>query len=139
MRVTADTNLIVSAVLWGGNPRRLLDAARDDVFDLYTSTDLLAELRGVLVREKFAKRLMAVGSTAEAVFDEISALAIKITPESIDPVITRDPDDDMVLACAVASRSDVIVSGDNDLLDLKQYKNIRIVTATELLSELNLR
>ena len=138
MRVTADTNLIVSAALWGGNPRRLLDAARDDVFDLYTSTDLLSELRGVLVREKFAKRLIAVGSTAEAVFDEISALAIKITPESIDPVIVRDPDDDMVSACAVAPRSDIIVSGDNDLLDLKQYKNIRILTATELLSELNL-
>ena len=65
-------------------------------------------------------------------------VATVINAEPVDPVVIRDPDDDMVLACAVASRSDVIVSGDNDLLDLKQYKNIRILTATELLSELNL-
>ena len=50
MRVTADTNIVISALLWKGNPRKILDAARDGIIDLQTTTDLLLELEGVLSR-----------------------------------------------------------------------------------------
>jgi predicted nucleic acid-binding protein len=53
-------------------------------------------------------------------------------------VIIRDPDDDAVLAFAVTAECEVIVSGDDDLLHLKRYQNIRILTAAELLSELSI-
>ena len=65
-----------------------------------------------------------------------AALASVIEPAEIDPVILADPDDDAVLACALAAHSDLIVSGDNHLLVLKQYEGIRIVTATELVEEI---
>ena len=60
-------------------------------------------------------------------------LATPVTPVPIAPMILDDPDDDHVLACALAAQADLIVSGDHHLLDLKTYQDIRIVTATEAL------
>jgi putative PIN family toxin of toxin-antitoxin system len=54
MRVVADTNVVVSGLLWRGNPRRVLDAARDGIIELFTSIVLLEELEDVLSRERFA-------------------------------------------------------------------------------------
>lgn len=56
-RIVPDTNIVISGVLWRGNPRRVLDAARDKIIELFTSPVLLEELEDVLIREKFARRL----------------------------------------------------------------------------------
>jgi len=65
-----------------------------------------------------------------------AALASVIEPAEIEPVILADPDDDAVIACAVTTGSEVIVSGDSHLLDLKQYQTIRIITAAEFVAEM---
>ena len=57
MRIVVDTNVIVSAFLWGGTPRRLLDAIEEQQLELFTSRALIAELEDVLAREKFAAQL----------------------------------------------------------------------------------
>ncbi len=138
MRVTADTNTIVSGALWLGNPRRILDAAHDGLIELFTSRDLLEELQDVLNRGKFAERLALSNRTAREVVRNYVFVATTVNVTKTDRVVIRDPDDDAVIACAVTSQSDVIVSGDNDLLDLKEYRGIRIVTATVLLEELKM-
>lgn len=138
MRVTADTNTIVSGSLWHGNPRRILEAAHSGAIELFTSRKLIAELEEVLGRGKFAAILSKAEISPKEIVRNYRLVANVIAAEPVDPIVIRDPDDDEVIACAIASRSEVIVSGDNDLLDLKQYKNIRILTATELMSELNL-
>ena len=61
MRVVADTNTVVSGLLWHGNPRRVLEAARAGALQLYTSAALLAEIEEVLQRPKFAQRLSLAG------------------------------------------------------------------------------
>ncbi len=137
-RTVPDTNIIVSGLLWRGNPRRILDAARDGIIELYTSPGLVEELKDVLSREKFTARLVAANVTVQELVSGFSALATVIEAEPIEPVILVDPDDDSVLACALAADADVIVSGDSDLLDLKEHKEIRILTATEFLTELAL-
>ncbi len=138
MRVVPDTNIVISGLLWRGLPRRVLDAARDGIIELYTSPVLLAELEEVLNREKFAKRLEAANVTIRELVDGFSALAKVLDAQPIEPVILRDPDDDAVLACALAAECEIIVSGDDDLPDLKQHQEIRILTAAELLAELSL-
>ncbi len=138
MRVVADTNIVVSGLLWRGNPRRVLDAARDGIIELFTSTILLEELEDVLSREKFALRLEVAKVTAHDLVLGYAALAAVVEAESIEPVILADPDDDAVLACALAAQCEVITSGDSHLFDLKQYKEVRILTASELVSELSL-
>lgn len=136
MRVVADTNTIVSGLLWSGNPRGVLNAARTGTLQLYTSADLLAELEEVLQRPKFAQRLAVAGVTSHTLVLGYAALARLIKPAAIAPVITPDPDDDAVLACAIAARAEVIVSGDSHLLALKEYERIPIMTAAQLLAQL---
>lgn len=136
MRVVADTNTVVSGLLWHGAPRQILDAARAERIELFTSAVLLAELEDVLGREKFAQRLALVGLTASELVLGYAALATLIEPAAIEPVIVEDPEDDAVLGCAVAARAKVIVSGDSHLLKLKSYQGIPILAADELLSQI---
>lgn len=131
MRLVLDTNSVVSGLLWHGLPGKLIDAAQNGAISLYTSAPLLAELRGVLLREKFAKQVQARGIPAIKIFDGYAALAILVAPASISPVVANDPADDAVLACALAAKADLIVSGDNDLRSLKIYQDIPIVTPAE--------
>lgn len=137
MRVVADTNIVVSGFLWRGNPRLVLEAARDGLIELYTSGVLLDELEDVLSREKFAARLQAAGVGAHELVLGDGALAKVIEPAPLEPVVHADPDDDAVVACAISSLSEVIVSGDSHLLDLKRHENIRIVTAAALITEIS--
>jgi uncharacterized protein len=136
VRVVADTNTLVSGLLWHGNPRRVLEAARAGTPQLYTTAALLAELEEVLQRSKFAQRLSLAGVTSHMLVLGYAALAWLVEPAEITPVILADPDDDAVLACAVAARAEMIVSGDSHLLDLKDYEGILIVTATHLLARI---
>lgn len=136
MRVVADTNTLVSGLLWQGNPRQILDAARAGRLQMYTTAALLAELEEVLQRPKFAQRLSLIGVTSTTLVLGYAALVRLIEPAKIAPVILADPDDDAVLACAVAARAEVIVSGDSHLLDMKEYEGIPIVTATQLLTQI---
>jgi putative PIN family toxin of toxin-antitoxin system len=124
--------------LWGGNPRRVLNAARSRTIDIFASPALIAELSKVLVRERFERRLESVQSSAAKIIDEYQALATTVNVQHIGPTISRDPDDDEVVACAIAADCDFIVSGDRDLLDLKEYRGIEILTASKFLVELEL-
>lgn len=116
----------------------MLDAARDGIIELFTSEILMVELERVLSRERFASRLRDANVTVRELVDGYSSLATVIDPEPIASVVIRDPDDDAVIACAVSSDCDFIVSGDEDLLSLRSYREIRIVSSTELLLELSI-
>ena len=137
MRVVADTNVVVSGLLWHGPSRQVLDAAREGKMELFTSVELLTELDDVLNREKFLDRLRRANVHTSDLISGYAALATVIRPAKIDPVVLRDPDDDAVISCAVAAQASLIVSGDGDLLDLKQYKGIEIIKASEILVRLH--
>ncbi len=133
MRLVLDTNTLVSGVISpAGPPRRLLDGARTQVFELCSSATLLAELLDVLSREKFITRLEQAGLTPQNIVAELRRFATMVAPQEVPRVIEHDPDDDHVLACAFAGRADLIVSGDKHLHRLGgQYEGIPIVTAAD--------
>ena len=134
MRFVLDTNLLVSGLLWGGGfPRQLIDAAKAGQFELCTSEVLLAELLDVLSRKKFAQRLAQAGFTPAGVVDDLRRLALVVsTPLTPPRVVQTDPDDDHVIAAAIACSAILIASGDKrDLLPLGSYQGISIVTARE--------
>ena len=134
VHVVADTNTVVSGLLWHGTSRQVLDAARTGVIMLSTSAPLLAELAEVLQRPKFAQRLARVNVTPYILVFGYAALARLVAPAPIGPVVAVDPDDDAVLACAVAAQVEVIVSGDSDLLALESYEGILISMAAQLMA-----
>ena len=136
MRVVADTNVVVSGLLWHGPSRRLLNAARQGTVELFTSGALLAELEDVLQREKFLKRLTAAQIPPRDLVTGYAALATVVQRAQIAPVILRDPDDDAVIACALAAAAANIVSGDRDLLALKRHQEIEIVKVAEFIARI---
>lgn len=133
MRVVLDTNTLVSGVISpGGPPRRLLDGARAQRFELCSSATLLAELLDVLSRGKFATRLAQAGETPQGIVGELRRMATMAAPQVVPRVIEHGADDDHVLACALAGQADLIVSGDKHLLGLGgQYEGIRIVAPAD--------
>jgi putative PIN family toxin of toxin-antitoxin system len=136
MRAVVDTNVIVSALLWGGVPRQILDAARQRRFQLFSSPQLLGELQEVLNRPKFAHVINRTSVDPRDLVLGYAALASLVRPAQIPVVIAADPDDDAVLACAIASNCSLIVSGDSHLLNLAKYGSIEIVTPGQCLARM---
>ncbi len=131
MRLVLDTNIVVSALVWGGVPYKLIEAATAGDIELVTSPALLAELRDVLGREHLASRLAALRSSIEQAIDFYGELAITVSPLATPRVVSADVDDDHVIAAAVAGGADVVVSGDRHLLSLGSHQGIGIVNAAE--------
>jgi len=136
VRVVLDTNVLASALLWGGTPERLIEAAGEGALELFTSEALLAELSGILGRAKFAAKLKQKNVSAADIVARYREITETIEVESIEEARLRDPDDIAVLACALAAQADLIVSGDADLMDLKAYQGILIVSAAEALNRI---
>jgi uncharacterized protein len=125
VKAVIDTNVLIAGLLWRGPPHALLEQVRAGTVSLVSSPALLAELADVIGRAKFDAILNRTGTSRERSLAEVRQLA-----EVIEPVC-RDPDDDQVLALAVAAKVEVIVSGDNDLLSLGSFEGIAIVAPVE--------
>ena len=111
MRFLVDTNVVVSAVIWGGLPFRLLQAATEGDVELYASPALLAELRAVLGREHLASRLSGQQVSVDEAVRFYGDLAISVSPLAVPRAVPRDADDDQVIAAAVAAYPERIFGG----------------------------
>lgn len=131
VRVVPDTNVYVSAVLWTGIPHRLLRLAEEGELTLVTTPAIMEELREVLGRPKFRLRIRSLQTTVAELMESLLSVVEVIPDLLIEPVIKKDPDDDKILACAVAAQADWLVSGDDHLLSLRRYKAIPIVTPSQ--------
>ncbi|AHF00004.1 putative toxin-antitoxin system toxin component, PIN family [Thioalkalivibrio paradoxus] len=136
MRIIADTNTVISGLLWQGAPRQLIDACRAQKLTLVTSPALLAELAEVLARDKFSARILRAGLSAKALVEDYAAIVHVIEPDVPPVPVSRDPDDDEVLACAITAQVAAIVSGDADLLILENFQGIPILTANQAVGKL---
>ena len=133
-RALCDTNVLVSALIAGGPPSRVIEAAIDTHLELVLADPVLAELQRVLT--------VKLGFEIERV-REICSLLSDLAVERIAPptqppeAITGDSDDDLILACAVAAGVDVLVSGDRrHLLPLGEHRGVRILAPQTLLAQL---
>ena len=130
MRLVLDTNVVASAVLWGGVPRLLLQAGHEKRIELFTSAVLLAELTDILGRRKFAKKIAASTLTVDQLVDRYVALAALVRPTPT-PRIAPDPDDDVVIGTALAAKADWIVTGDKPLWSVGEYHGTRIINVSQ--------
>lgn len=100
MRLVLDTNVVVSALIWGGTPLKLLHAASEGDIELYASPALLTELREVLAREHLASRLHRQRSSVEQAIGHYGELVISVSPLETARVVPGDADDDHVIVTA---------------------------------------
>ena len=132
-RLILDTNIVVSGILWGGRPRLFLTAAENDEVDLFTSAPMLDELATVLIRQKMKGKVAATGRNPDRLINVYAELCTLVTPAPLQ-AIAPDPDDDWVIATAVAAKADLIVTGDKLFLGVGQVGEIRIVTVAQALA-----
>ncbi len=127
LKVVVDTNVLVSATIVQGKQFEILKLAKLGKIKLITSPTILKEFEEVISREKFGFSKEQVSLAIRQILE----IAEIIIPQYKIDFIKSDPDDNIVLECAQESNADIIISGDTHLLNLKEYKNIQIVNATE--------
>lgn len=128
-KVVLDTNILISALGFEGKPNQVLRLALDRKIQLVTSEVLLVELQEVI-----SKKFPQLGSKLPLIMKRIRKRSQIVQPkESLN--ISRDKDDNRVLEAAIEGECTYIITGDKDLLDLKQLKNVKILTAEQFLSK----
>ena len=137
LKLVLDTNIVVSALLWGGVPYQFIRLATEGEIELFTSDALLAELHGVLARPHLIKRLTRHHVTVEQTMTLYSKLTHCVQPLNTPRVVPGDADDDHTVAAAVTAQADLIISGDRHLLVLGSHQNIPIATARQALERIN--
>ncbi len=131
-KVLLDTNILVSAVIYGGTPREILSLVLDKQIIGVTSLVLLAELVDVL-RKKFK----LTSGDILLIEKEIKKNFILVYPTQTVDILPNNNPDNRVLEAAVAGNCHYIITGDRELLGLKVFQGVNIVTATEFLAKMN--
>lgn len=130
-RIVLDTNVLISAWLWDGDEARVVELVERGVLEAYTSPKLLEELDRAL---RYSKLGLTDEEADSAIGYYVSILKV-VQPAVKLSVVTEDPDDDRVLECALHARADYVISGDDHLLRIGDFRGMRIVRAPELLKQ----
>lgn len=133
-RVVVDTNVWISAIFWGGKPRRIIEAWIDDRFRLVTSSAVRRELCRTVDRK--AKALGIFPEYASEWLGIVDEKATLVHPKE-EVEVCRDSKDNMLLEVAVAGDADYLVTGDKDLLVLETFEDTQIVDPAEFLGHLD--
>ncbi len=123
-RVVFDTNVLISAYLWQGPPRKALELARSGRCLLVISNEALREFVRVLAYSKFGLTPREIAP----ILEDLMSMALFVPVRSHIEVIKADPTDNVFVGLAVDSGARYIVSGDRHLLDLRKYRSIEIIT-----------
>ena len=129
LRLVLDSNVIISAVFFGGPPEQLVLAALEGRVETFVSMAILDEILGVVQRPKFGLN----PDQALQLIEELHALCRVVVPSMKVQAIPADPDDNAVLECAMEARADIVVSGDDHLLALGNWQGLRILGPSEAL------
>lgn len=136
MRVVADTNVLVSAVVSkSGSAAEFLKHWKEQRFTLVTSPFILKEVEAVLNREKIWKTYGLFPEDRSVTVDVLRRQSVVVYPVSVDAVVSEDPSDDHILAAATEGNASIVVSGDRHLLHVKAHRGIRMVSLARFLKK----
>ena len=136
VRAVIDTNVLVSGLLWPGKSHLLIEQVRAGALTMVSSPALLAELAEVVARSKFKDILARSNTNSNLMLAQVRLLAEVVDPPPLREPVSRDPDDDAVLALAAAAWPDLIITGDKDLLVLGAHGGVPIVSAAEAVARI---
>lgn len=134
IRAVLDTNVLISALLFSGPPSRLVPAWQAGRFRPIISADVLKEYVRVLSYPKFKLTDQEIHSLLE---EDVLPFIETVQAKPISVPILRDPDDMKFLACARTARVPWLVSGDADLLSLRKFESVEIISVSTFLNRLN--
>jgi putative PIN family toxin of toxin-antitoxin system len=136
LRAVLDTTILVSALLKPaeeGPSYSVLRLARDGAYEAYLSDDILEETAQVLLTSKRIRQRYSISPRDVIEYCESLAQLATIVSDIPEIRVVRDPNDDMILGCAIAAHADVLVTRDKDLLTLETYEGIAILAPEDFL------
>lgn len=137
-RVVVDTNVLVSGLfgIKDSPSAQILNAFRNQKIILATSPDILKEVVDIINRDRIIKRTKMSQKERIDFIDKLIERCDVTAGRKFQEVVSRDVKDDKFLACAVEAKAEYIVTGDEDLLDLGKYKEVKIITPREFMEVL---
>jgi len=133
LKVVFETNVLISAWFWKGNERRLIESVEEGRIHGYSSKQLIEELCRALNYPKFD----LTQDEVESIRSYYLLIFKIVNPKRTIEIILEDPGDNIVLECAQKAEAEYIVPGDKHLLNLREFRDIKIVTSRELLRTLS--
>ena len=125
MKILIDTNILISALFFGKFPKEFLNEVLKESFEICINDKIFSEYEKTIAKKIFKKKILD-----EILYEKFLGKIRFFEPVS-DLKVCRDPDDDKFINCAIDAKAVYIVSGDNDLLTIKNFAGIEIVTARE--------
>ena len=129
MKIVIDSNVFVSSFFWGGHPREVFERVINGFDELYITDEIIKEITSVMSSSKFYVNSIEIEDYIKIIEKYSQKIALKNVPKSI----SRDNDDDKILQCGLDGNVDYIVTGDKDLLVLKEYETIKIINPKDYL------
>ncbi|MBS3122149.1 putative toxin-antitoxin system toxin component, PIN family [Candidatus Woesearchaeota archaeon] len=133
LKLVLDTNTIVSAFFWEGNEAELFRKIEQGKANLYITNEILREVEEVIKRPKFNEVMTKANLTPYQIMQKIVSLSHLVIAQKWNINVCRDKKDNKFLECVESAKADYLVSGDEDMLSLKEYKGIPITRTGEIL------
>ena len=127
-KVVVDTNIYISAIFWGGKPRKVIELGRNGHIWIFTSVEIEKE-----IEEKLRLKFKLDADEALLVLLDFSTFTTPVKITKKIKVVADDSDDDKFIECAVLCGADYIVSGDKHLLKMEEYEGIKILNSADFL------
>ncbi len=131
MKITVDTNVLISATFWYGDSFRILERVENKEIELVLSPEILKEYEEVLEYDEIQEKIQAKQLTMKQTVQKIQTMATLAYPSEKVNVIKDDPDDNAVLECALEGKVKYIITNDKHLLKLEEFREIKILTPAE--------
>lgn len=132
-RITLDTNVLISATFWTGLSFEILEHILDRTHTLILSPYIIEEYYRIITSEEIKHKIKDKKLELQYAFETLVSRAHRVHPKERIHMITEDPSDNHILECAVEGLAEFIITQDNHLLKLKQFRGIAIITPQEFL------
>ena len=134
MKVVLDTNVWLSGIFWNGEASKLIEKSEKNNIQILISEEILSEIVNVLNKEsKFQKYILNLKLSIENVLKTILLISTLIETKSKLDLIKADPKDNIILEAALDGKVEYIVSYDNHLLNMIEFRGIKIINPGEFL------
>ena len=134
MKIVIDTNVWLSGIFWEGEASKILEKAEKKDVQIIISEDILSEIIKVLNREsKFQKYILNLKLSMEDLLRTILSISTLIETKTKLDIIKADPKDNIILEVALDGKAEYIISYDNHLLNMIEFRGIKIISPGEFL------
>ena len=132
LKIVLDTNVWISALLWGGKPAAIIKAAEENKVSILISEEIVGEISQVLTYPKIEK-IYRSSLRRQDLIEQVLKIVTFVKASNKLEVIQAHPADNKFLECAIAAKADYVISGDKHLLQIAAYKKLKILSVNDFL------